>query len=499
MPIASQISTTALALLLPALLSSPASALGARSSSGPGPLASAGVDGSLAPPLQTERPTERADEKASQQENPLFSKLKIEKATEQAKEQKKLLVMVWSVEGDPDGERLLRTLSDPELVKWLQSIAVCTSFDPKVKSALAVKYAVVSNPCITLLDPAEEREIDRLDRFSQTGDFEPSKLRLAIEGVLAGSKGEQALPTGEKAEDPHAWMGWGNYCFKDSERSDEALYAYLWCLDNADEAGPAFLDEYFEFLIYRCRQLSTHHARAKTALQERRNDLGRLLKSGEATLRDANFFARYNFWLRQEKESIELVESSVDAPAEFQPLRRLIFQQVLERCAAERRYELIVQTAGDMVGEIRTRMAAYEAQRKALLEAEREDEASDLIRDVRAAIIRDGADYFEALAGVGRGKDARDLMAVLAANEPNARIYALLVLRCKRLDLGELANDIGQIGIAAQGDNRRAKQTIERALNRKLQQGFKDKADRALHGGEDDDDADDDGTDGDGR
>lgn len=379
-----------------------------------------------------------------------FSDLTVEDALARAEKEDRLVLLFFDNPGSPEARRMLTgTFTDANVIAWIRdhAIAVKIASDDLRNHA---KYSVSRFPTTLLLDAQRKLLLQLQDHRDAT------QLLVAVNSVMLGLR-DVARPDGDQAENPMAWMAWGNHLFNnDPGRADEALEAYLWALDRGDEFLPGFRDMHLEFLLERIAYLKPHTPDAVQALWDRRAALRAKILGADAEPHDLDEYLRFSYWLRDEDDSLTLFEELAELDTERgAQMYDLIVRSELKRIVAWRHYEAVLEVEPDPKGHLEARVAAYE---KAAEESGTPD-AED-----RKAIVDDAADYFECLLGTGKGADAMELATVIAEKFTSGRTYRAFIERTNRLEFFKLSERLGEAGLAnVEGKGRRL---IELELHR---------------------------------
>ena len=382
----------------------------------------------------------------------LFVNLSMDQAIEQAKAAERVVMVAWT---DPKNSAALRldqeTWSNPQVIEWARKQTVPIQLDLNEHLEFSRRFGNVSAPSTYLVDPRDSSTIDVIPGFQA-----PDKFLALAEALLVGRTGTPVRPTGDAAQDPMAWLAWGNHIYATEREADDALHAYVWCLDHGEQYRAGFREHYFDFLVRRIRSLQLRAASANDMLLARRDALRNKIAYREATARDAFEYVRYNYWLRRNLESVETFCGLVNDDEKSVALRDAMFDELLDHLVGHRKYVEIVHHKGDILAYMRPRIARIQGQ---------EGETQSGPPLTRATIIKEGCTYYEALLGAGRGKDAVELAQLLLAVKPNGRTYARLIGHAKRLELFQLARDLHDRGLEENPEGRAAK-LIQRALAR---------------------------------
>jgi len=380
-----------------------------------------------------------------------FSSLPVEDARAKAKDEQRVLILFFHNPESPESQRLLTgTFGDPDVRAWIRDHALASLVLPDDVDS-GRRYSVSTYPTTLILSVAGE-DAKLLHMFG--GERGPTDFLVAANSAVL-SLGKVERPDGEASVNPMAWLAWGNWLFaNDPERAEEALDAYLWCLDNGEGHLRGFRAMHLEFLLERIAYLKPHTSRAAQSLWDRRGALRNAILAGEASDREAGEYLRFNYWLRDELDALKIFDELEGIEGERQrELRVLVMRRELALLTAWRRYEPILAIEPNPLQHIAGRLKEIEA-----AEAGNEGEVDV---EARKALVDDAASYFEALLGVGRGADAMALLERAIQAASNGRSYRAFIERTNRLGLFNLTKTIGEQGLEKVGDKSRRLIEIE--------------------------------------
>jgi len=361
------------------------------------------------------------------------------------KEQK--LAFIFFYDSEPESRRMLaQTYTDDGVKSWMEEHVVATKISHTQLAQLG-RYSVSKFPTSLLLRP------DQATLYRVQGLVDPSQLLMALSTAILGT-GKVERPDGASAENPMAWLAWANWLFANApDRPEEVLSAYLWCLDNGDSYIPGFREAQFDYLCERVAQLKGHLQEAAQALWDRRTRLQGELVAGIGTDRDAWELVRFNYWLRDELNTLDVYDELEGRGEAQERAMRILLELDLHRFIAWERYEQVLTLVPDPYTLIEGRLAAYKASL---------DPDSPPATEPRSAIVNDGVEYFEALLATGLGADGMKLFDLVSDAVPNGRAYHSFMERTNRLKLYPLTHRIAEKGLPLVND--KGKQMINRQL-----------------------------------
>ena len=378
---------------------------------------------------------------ALQTEGP-FLPLKSQDAFARA-EKEGLPVLIWFSDPElPECLRMARIFEDEGLTNWIKKNTICIQVHPKEEPKLASHYAAQAPPATVLVQNTRQL-IERLDGVVSADKF-LSTFELAITGLRTA-----VLPEGESAKDPYAWLAWGNHLFTLGNSPEECLNAYTWVLDHAEETHPGLRARSLEFLLKRIAYLKLGTDLATPRLIQRRADIQRLIVGGKATEQNIYELIRFNFWLRQEKNTTDFFAQLTNQDEVQKGIREILIWHDLEQIIAWRNYEAVRELVPDPKQMILQRFEALAASQK-----DASKPAPLLaygLRDSRSRIVGDAALHYEALLFSGLGKQASDLKDVVLSRVTTGRAYVIFMAKSNRLKLYTLSKSTGDAGMEVLG------------------------------------------------
>lgn len=306
------------------------------------------------------------------------------------------------------------TWRDPAVRAFLEAEAVGVKVDADKDRAFAEARQVNAYPSILLLRPDGD-ELDRLVGYRDAATF-LEETRDALAGGDSLSRARRKLAE----TDPNAPMLRMSLAdvLAEKGRNDEALAEYLWCFDHGLEHDRAFFGVRLSFLLGRIVSLAATHGPAFEALRARRDALRAGVEGGSAGFEDVMAFAALNTQLGDTGLTLEVYDRVKRNDAVPPRNREYLFEQSLDELLAARRYREVVDSV-DPVATIRKRIELFERGPM----RDRDDERyRGFLRRTTAA---EGAEFFEALVGVGEAGRAAEVEALLADYCPSEAYPAL--------------------------------------------------------------------------
>jgi thioredoxin-related protein len=378
---------------------------------------------------------------ASQTDSP-FLPLKSQDAFARA-ETEGLPVLIWFSDPElPMCRRMKRIFHEEHLFNWIKKNTICIQAHPREEPKLAARYGAQAPPC-SLLIGSNRQLIERLDGVVNADKF-LSTFELALTGLIAA-----ALPEGESATDPYAWLAWANHLFTQGTKPEDCLEAYMWVLDNADKTHPGLRARSLEFLLKRVAFLKLGTDLATPRLLQRRADLQRSILAGDAGENEIFELTRFNFWLRQEVATTQFfAQLSSDSPA-HRAIQQTLILHDLEQIVAWRHYAAVRELVPEPTQEVLKRLADLKTSQEDL------EESPPLLTygltDTRSRVVADAAHHYEVLLASGLGAQAKQLLEAIASRINTGRVYVAFMTKSNRLELYALSTSTGEAGLEVLG------------------------------------------------
>ncbi len=391
---------------------------------------------------------------ASQADSP-FLPLKSQDAFARA-EAEGLPVLIWFSDPElPTCRRMKRIFHEKQLFDWIKKNTICIQLHPREEAKLASHYGAQAPPC-SLLIGSNRTLIERLDGAVNADKF-LSTFELALTGLRAA-----ALPEGEAANDPYAWLAWANHLFTLGTKPEDCLEAYMWVLDNAEKTNPGLRARSLEFILKRIAYLKLGTELATPRLLQRRADLQRRILAGEAGANEIFELTRFNFWLRQEIATTQFFAQLSNDSAAHRAIRQTLILHDLEQIVAWRHYAVVQELVPDPKQEILKRLAALKASQEDL------ESSPPLLTygltDTRSRVVADAAHHYEVLLASGLGAQASQLLEAVATRVNTGRVYVAFMTKSNRLELYVLSTSTGEAGLEVLGP--KGQQMVRTALMR---------------------------------
>jgi hypothetical protein len=217
----------------------------------------------------------------------------------------------------------------------------------------------------------------------------------------------------------------------------EALTEYLWCFDHGLEQNPAFSGVRLSFLLSNIKNLAAHYPPAKQALETRRDERQAKLAAGSTDNQTPMDLVSLDNTLDQKENNIAVFDQ---LPA-GSPVRRVILNTSADQFLEVKRYADVLQGTD---GKAAFKEAVDQLNRR--LNSVGKD---NLMREQLPGILRrfattKGAQNFEALAGLKRNQDGKDLAGQILKFDSSPATHTLLANAAQRAGNDELAQFVAQ-------------------------------------------------------
>ena len=418
------------------------------------------------------RTTQEGGEESGQDPEPtpesLWLDLDFEKAKVRAHATEKFILFYWWAENSQTKRMDTLTWPDERVQSWVEenTVPVKLQYGHPDFDHLSSFWRVHRMPT-TSLHAADGVFLGRIDGYQA-----PMDLLKQAQALLAGrgSAGKVQEPTGAAATDPMAWLGYGNALFEDRTKSTDAIAAYMWVIDHADESDPTILEDHLDFILRRLMYLSRIDDRGSTGIRQRVDAMRTQLKKGLASDSQALRTLSFIHWLGEGGTFADMhlwdeLEGLGERQEEY---RILMFPAIMSDLVAHRRYSVAAKYADGVLEALPTELERFQQERLRVLTAGSEATADERIAvdAERSRLSSLGADAFELLLGVGRGADAMDHGKRYLDVFPTGQECSALMKRALRLEHYTLVQKLAEMGTELVPDTDVKKVKIQRILAR---------------------------------
>lgn len=407
-------------------------------------------------------------------------------AKSRAERLEKMLVVVWSRDGDAKNAQFEKALfGDPEVRTWLDENAVIARVDVDAHKQDAARNRIgpLQTPSVDIFSIIRGGRIDRLVFGTTSMDF-----LAAVLGQTGGERMER--PKGKDANEPFRWLAYANQCFNTPglEAGFEAVWAYEWCLNTADGLRPGFRARYFEFLVRRMLQCRPRSSEAEPKVHKELMRIAQRHFKGEATPRDSYEYGRLVEWLRADDEIREHMAKLHEMGAERRPEQLAILHAAAPVLGRHEEFAPLLSAVGEdavpiyvaraiqlapMKKDRAKELSTEEGEGQGAKKEEMSPEIAKFYREplpfttplTRGALLDEASWIYEGLVSADRVEEARALQQALAARFPSApRAYVPFMERALRQGRHDLVAELGDIALA--NLEKRSAKRIERVLDK---------------------------------
>ncbi|HUN81787.1 MAG TPA: thioredoxin domain-containing protein, partial [Phycisphaerae bacterium] len=385
-----------------------------------------------------------------------FKSLSFDEACKQAKAAEKIVLIDFYTTWCAPCKMLdKKTWTDGDVQKWLSEKTIPLKIDAEKDVKLAQKYNVHSYPTILLLKPGGS-EIDRLVGFREPAAF-LSEVKESLTGKDSVARAKADL-TEDNEDDPMRRQKYAD-ALAQKGNNEEALTEYLWCFDHGLEHGPGYVGVRLSYLLSAIKQLGSSYPPAIVALKQRRDSAEHQLldPSGNDTESDTDMrqtaidYSALNRTLGDAKRTMVTYDKLHKMKAKPES-RKVLFKHALDSLLAARRYQDIMEDAGDPIAAIERSIEMYQLT-KGFLKDLQEEEGDDPSQILKLEVAKDGAKYYEAAVGAGEDKLADKIANRLLKFSRSKETYKQLIEHALRADRNDAAEKlVGRAAKSLPGD-----------------------------------------------
>jgi hypothetical protein len=320
------------------------------------------------------------------------------------------------------------TWTDAAVIQLLEQKTVALRIDAEKEAALSKRYRIEAYPSVLLIKP-DGTEIDRL-----VGYREPKAFLADFSAALGGKDSisrarEKLMAAG--TNDPSARMQFG-VALAEKGRDAEALAEYLWCFDHGLEAGPAFTGVRVSFLLAHIKNLAAHYPPARQALETRRDERQAKMEAGSTDFQTVQELVSLNGALDQKEKNFAVFDR---LPAGNRG-RDIILALFADDFLEAKRYADVLQGTD---GKAAFKKAVDQFDRMLQSVGKDSPMRGQMEEMMRQMTVKAGAHSFEALAGLKRNQDGKELAGQILKFESSPATRTLLAEAAKRAGNAELA------------------------------------------------------------
>jgi thiol-disulfide isomerase/thioredoxin len=358
-----------------------------------------------------------------------FSDLSFEAASKQAAQTGKIvLVDFYTTWCGPCKMLDKTTWTDAAVIQLLEQKTVALRLDAEKEAALSKRYKIAAYPSVLLLKP-DGTEIDRLVGYKEPKAF-MEDFNAALQGKDSIARARDQL-TAAGTNDPSARMQFGT-ALAQKGKDAEALTEFLWCFDHGLEASPSFVGVRLSFLLMYINNLAAHYPPARQALETRRDERQAKVAAGSTDFRTIQDLVSLNKTLGQEEKNLAVFDQLPAGSKTRGLISPLLTEQFLE---AKRYADVLEGTDG------KTAFSKAVDRFNMVLNSLGKDNPmrERTEANFRQMTINKGAQSFEALAGLNRNQEGRDLAGQILKFDSSPDTRTLLAQAAQRAGNDELA------------------------------------------------------------
>jgi thiol-disulfide isomerase/thioredoxin len=363
-----------------------------------------------------------------------FSDLSFEAASAQAaKTGKIVLVDFYTTWCGPCKLLDKNTWTDPAVIQLLEQKTVALRIDAEKEAALSKRYKIAAYPSVLLIKP-DGTEIDRLVGYKEPNAF-IADFNDALNGKDSISRAKEKL-TDAGPNDPSARMQFGD-AMAQKGKDAEALAEYLWCFDHGLEGNPAFVGVRLSFLLSDIKKLGAHYPPAQQALETRRDERQAKVTAGSTDIQTIQDLIALNKTLGQDGKNLVVFDR---LPADSKT-REIISPLLMDQLLDARRYGDVLQGT-DGVSAFKQAVDRYDMMLGSVGKNNPMKERME--QSVRHLTVNTGAHSFEALAGLKRNQDGKELAGQILKFDSSPDTRTLLADAAQRAGNTELSDFVKQ-------------------------------------------------------
>lgn len=359
-----------------------------------------------------------------------FSDLSFEGACKEAAQTHKLvLVDFYTTWCGPCKMLDKNTWTDAAVIQMLEQKTVALRIDAEKEAALSKRYKIEAYPSVLLIHP-DGTELDRLVGYRDPKSF-LADFNAALAGKDSITRAREKM-TAAGSNDPSARMQFGQALAQKGEDA-EALAEYLWCFDHGLEASPAFVGVRLSFLLSNIKNLAAHYRSARQALETRRDGCEAKVAAGSTDFHTIQDLVSLNKTLGQEEKNLAVYDKLPAGSATRNLISPLLTEQFLE---AKRYADVLMGADGNSA--FKQKVDQFNSLLDSL--GKNSPMRAQIEPRLRQMTVMAGASYFEALAGLKRNQDAKELASEILkfdSSQGTRDALAQAAQRAGNADLGQ--------------------------------------------------------------
>jgi thiol-disulfide isomerase/thioredoxin len=323
------------------------------------------------------------------------------------------------------------TWTDARVIKLLEEKTVALRLDAEVETKLAARYKIDAYPSVLLIKP-DGTEIDRLVGYRDPDTF-IADFNAALGGKDSLTRAREEFAAAG-TNNPMARIKYGRALLQKGKDA-EALEQFLWCFDHGLETEPAFAGVRLSFLLNFIKSMAPRFPAAREALEKRRDELLAKVLAGSSDRQTVVDLVNLNGALNQKEKNLALFDKLPAASPVRSDVADLMVDQLLEA----RRYADVL---GDRDAQAIFRTQAEQC-KQTLASFPKDNPMKEQMEEgLRSFAASKGADLFEALAGLGKNEQAKELAQEIVKFDSSAETRAKLTKAAARAGNAELAQHL---------------------------------------------------------
>jgi thioredoxin 1 len=282
---------------------------------------------------------------------PIFATLGFDKALDQNKTDRKLLIVKATATWCAPCKQMDRTTwRDEKVVQWFESNGVAVHFDVDKEKPLAQKLDIQAMP--TMIAFKDGAEFDRIVGYKDATDF-----LSWLEGLRAGKKSIEAVraravtaPKGTESEIKARYE-----LATELQRKgdlDQATEEYVWLWQHA--AGTSYSGVRGSFMAGQIQELAARHSPAKQRFVRFRDELTKLIEGETVARNDFDDWIVLNQIVGEDKRTLEWFDQK-QSDARWLPLFRSAAFRIDQMLVPAGRWKDLALLHPDPVAEIQRR------------------------------------------------------------------------------------------------------------------------------------------------
>jgi thiol-disulfide isomerase/thioredoxin len=327
------------------------------------------------------------------------------------------------------------TWTDDAVIRLLEQKTVALRIDAEKEAALSKHYKIAAYPSVLLIKP-DGTEIDRLVGYKEPKAF-IEDFNDALNGKDSISRAKDKMMAAG-TNDPNARMQFAT-ALAQKGKDAEALTEFLWCFDHGLDGGPAsgFSGVRLSFLLMYIKNLAAHYPPAQQAMENRRDERQAKVAAGSMDSQTIQDLIALNKTLGQEEKNLAVFDQLPAGSNTRELVSRLLTDQLLE---AKRYADVLQGTDGKPAFK-----QSVDQFNLMLDSVGKNNPMKERLEEIsRKMAVKSGAHSFEALAGLKRNQDGKELAGQILKFDSSQDTHTLLADAAQRAGNAELSQFVKQ-------------------------------------------------------